>query len=601
MSDDFAQDPALVQEFLIESEELLEHMDQDMVTLEATPQDAEVLNRIFRALHTIKGTSGFLGFEPVVRLSHRAEDVLNDLRKGEIRLTKRMINALLAARDQLGLMLADIHQGGLKEYTIDGLVAELEAVRTPGEIPERLGEMLVADGVIEPVELQSALQEQEASSKDQKLGELLVEKKLASPAEVGNALVRQKQASDSSSDAAAQTMRVDVRKLDELINLVGELMLERNRLMQLTRDLSRGGLTPELDSSFSQSTSRLSFITEELQTAGLKTRMVPIDTVFRKFPRIVRDVANSVQKEVDLVVHGEDTELDKTIVELIGDPLVHLVRNSLDHGLERPEVRVAAGKPRKGTIRLEARQEGDQIIISVADDGAGIDPDRVARKAIEKGLATAERIRALSTREIYDFIFLPGFSTAEKVNDLSGRGVGLDVVGSNLRKMNGTLGLDSRIGFGTTISLRLPLTLAIFPVLLVQTGAEVYALPLRSVLETAHIRSNEVHRLDSGEWLHLRGATLPLLRLAQLFDLKDSSRGADDKVVILGIGEKRIALLVDQLLGQESTVVKPMGSYLHHCPGIAGATIGSDGYVRLVLDPTALVASAGKLARAVAR
>jgi two-component system chemotaxis sensor kinase CheA len=596
VSDDFAQDPALVQEFLIESEELLEHMDQDMVTLETTPKDAEVLNRIFRALHTIKGTSGFLGYEPVVRLSHRAEDVLNDLRKGEIQLTKRMINALLAARDQLGRMLADIHQGGLKEYTIDGLVSELEAVRTPGEVPERLGEMLVADGVIKPDALQEALQEQTASSKDQKLGELLVEKKLASPAEVGNALVRQKQAVDSSSDASAQTMRVDVRKLDELINLVGELVLERNRLMQLRRDLSAGGLSPELDSSFSQSTSRLSFITEELQTAGLKTRMVPIDTVFRKFPRIVRDVANSVKKEVELVVHGEDTELDKTIVELIGDPLVHLVRNSLDHGLELPEVRAAAGKPRKGTIRLEARQEGDQIIISVADDGAGIDPDRVARKAIEKGLATAEHIRALSTREIYDFIFLPGFSTADKVNDLSGRGVGLDVVGSNLRKMNGTLGLESRVGGGTTISLRLPLTLAIFPVLLVQTGAEVYALPLRSVLETAHIRSNEVHRLDSGEWLHLRGETLPLLRLGQIFDLKEASRGADEKVVILGIGEKRIALLVDQLLGQESTVVKPMGSYLHHCPGIAGATIGSDGYVRLVLDPTALVASANKLA-----
>lgn len=599
MSDDFADDPALVQEFLIESEELLEHMDQDMVTLEATPQDAEVLNRIFRALHTIKGTSGFLAFEPVVRLSHRAEDVLNDLRKGEIQLTKRMINALLATRDQLGVMLSDIRQGGLKEYAIDGLVTELEAVRTPGEVPERLGEMLVADGAIEPVELQDALREQAASPQGQKLGELLVEKKLATTAEVGNALVRQKQASDSSaSDAAAQTMRVDVRKLDELINLVGELMLERNRLMQLTRDLSRGGLTPDLDSAFGQSTSRLSFITEELQTAGLKTRMVPIDAVFRKFPRIVRDVANSVQKEVELVVSGEDTELDKTIVELIGDPLVHLVRNSLDHGLERPEVRVAAGKPRKGTIRLEARQEGDQIIISVADDGAGIDPDRVARKAVEKGLATPERIRTLSTREIYDFIFLPGFSTAEKVNDLSGRGVGLDVVGSNLRKMNGTLGLESRIGVGTTISLRLPLTLAIFPVLLVQTGAEVYALPLRSVLETAHIRSNEVHRLDSGEWLHLRGETLPLLRLAHLFALKDSDRGADDKVVILGIGEKRIALLVDQLLGQESTVVKPMGSYLHHCPGIAGATIGSDGYVRLVLDPTALIASANKPAMA---
>jgi len=593
VSDNFAEDPALVGEFLIESEELLQGMDQDMVTLEETPNDAELLNRIFRALHTIKGTSGFLGFEPVVRLSHRAEDVLNDLRKGEIQLTKRMMDALLAARDQLGRMLADIGQGGLQQYAIDDLVSELEIVRKPGEVPQRLGEMLVADGTIEPEALEEVLQEQAESAKEQKLGELLVEKKLASPAKVGDALIRQKQAADSGGDASTQTMRVDVRKLDELINLVGELVLERNRLMQLSRDLNARRVSmDELDSSFSQSTSRLSFITEELQTAGLKTRMVPIDTVFRKFPRLVRDVAHSLNKEVELAVRGQETELDKTIVESIGDPLVHLVRNSLDHGLELPEARVAAGKPRKGTIRLEARQEGDQIIISVADDGAGIDPERVGRKAVEKGLVTVERLRAMTPREIYDFIFLPGFSTVEKATDLSGRGVGMDVVRSNLRKLNGTIGLDSRVGQGTTIALRLPLTLAIFPVLLVQTSEEVYAVPLRSVLETAHIQGNELHRLDGGEWLYLRGETLPLLRLGRMFALKTTNGTGGDKVVILGVGEKRVALLVDHLLGQESTVVKPMGSYLHHCAGIAGATIGSDGHVRLVLDPTALLASA---------
>ena len=365
MDNEFAQDPTLVKEFLVESEELLQRMDQDMVTLETTPKDAELLNRIFRALHTIKGTSGFLAFDPVVRLSHRAEDVLNALRREEVQLSRRMMDALLSARDQLGRMLEDVRQGGLKEYALDPLLAELEAVRAAADAPLRVGEILVAEKVIEPSTLEKTLQEQAASGDPRKLGELLVDKGLASAADVGNAIVRQKQAAESAaSSASAQTMRVDVRKLDELINLVGELVLERNRLTQLSRDVSAGRMSGEtLDSALSQSTARLSFITEELQVAGLKTRMVPIETVFRKFPRLVRDVAHSLQKEVELLVRGEDTELDKTMVELIGDPLVHLVRNSLDHGVETPEVRVAAGKPRSGTIRLEAQQEGDQIVI----------------------------------------------------------------------------------------------------------------------------------------------------------------------------------------------------------------------------------------------
>ncbi len=594
MDNEFAQDPALVQEFLVESEELLQRMDQDMVTLEATPHDAELLNRIFRALHTIKGTSGFLGFEPVVRLSHRAEDVLNDLRKGEIQLSQRMMDALLGARDQLGRMLNDIREGGLKEYEIDKLVAELELVRKPDDVPERLGEMLVSNGVIEPADLQAALAQQSATDHQRKLGELLVEQKVASPSEVGNALIRQKQVSESSANSGAQTMRVDVRKLDELINLVGELVLERNRLMRLTSDLGLGRLSGEdLHSALSRSSARVSFITEELQTAGLKTRMVPIESVFRKFPRLVRDVAHSLNKEVELELLGQDTELDKTMVELIGDPLVHLVRNSLDHGLELPDARIAADKPRHGTIRLEAQQEGDQIVITVLDDGAGIDPERVLRKALEKGLVTAERARGLTQREILDFIFLPGFSTVEKATDLSGRGVGMDVVRSNLKRMNGTIEIDSRLGKGTTIRLRLPLTLAILPVLLVQVADEIYALPLRSVVETTHVQDDELHRVEGMEVLRLRGKTLPILRLAQMFATKLGKVEPDgQKVVILSVGEQQVALLVDHLVGQESTVVKPLGSYLHNCSSIAGATISGDGRVRLVLDPGGLLASA---------
>lgn len=591
MDNDLAQDPTLVKEFLVESEELLQRMDQDMVTLESTPDDAELLNRIFRALHTIKGTSGFLGYEPVVRLSHRAEDVLNNLRKGEIKLTRRMIDALLSARDHLERMLQDIHQGGLREYTIDELVAELEAVQKPEaaiqtEGPSAVTQVVVPEGTNPSADEQATALEQLEAAPAPTEGA-----PVPSPG-VGNTPARQKQA-QSEPSSGSQTMRVDVRKLDELINMIGELVLERNRLNQLSRDLTLGRVSAaDLDSSLNQSTARLSFITEELQSAGLRTRMVPIDTVFRKFPRLVRDVARTVKKEVELLLRGEDTELDKTMVELIGDPLVHLVRNSLDHGLEIPEVRVAAGKPSAGTIRLEASQEGDQIVIIVADDGAGIDPERIGRKAVERELVTAERLRALSKREILDFIFLPGFSTAEKVNDLSGRGVGMDVVRSNLKRLNGTVDLDSNLGVGTTVRLRLPLTLAILPVLLVEVAREVYGLPLRSVVETARIASTEIHWVEGCEVLRLRGETLPLLRLGRMFEAKSTDKDPGDKVVVLGIGEQRVAVLVDHLVGQESTVIKPLSSFLTHSASLAGATISGDGRVRLVLDPAGLLSSA---------
>ena len=588
MDNDFLLDPAMIQEFLVESEELLQRLDQDMVTLEATPNDAELLNRIFRALHTIKGTPGFLNFEPIVRLSHRAEDVLNALRRGEVRLTKRMMDALLAARDHLGRMLSDIRAGGLKQYSIDSLLAELEAAQKPCEAPEPLHDTPTDQSATKAAAEKSAVQEHASSPVTTRPTEAP-----ASPAEAGNVSADQKQSGKPSENNSEQTMRVNVRKLDELINLIGELVLERNRLAQLSRDFSSGRLSSAgLASAFSQSAARLSFITEELQTAGLKTRMVPIDAVFRKFPRLVRDVAHSLQKAVELEVRGQETEIDKTMVELLGDPLVHLVRNSLDHGIEMPEARVSAGKPGQGTIRLEARQEGDQIIIIVADDGAGINPDRVLHKAMEKGLVTADRARQLSSREILDFIFLPGFSTAERVNDLSGRGVGMDVVRSNLKRMNGTIQLDSVPGKGTTIWLRLPLTLAILPVLLVQVSDEAYALPLRAVLETSRIRTGEVHQVEGNEVLRLHGETLPLLRLRRMFAVQASDGElTEEKVVVLLVGEKRVALLVDRLIGQESTVIKPLGAHLHQCSSVAGATIGGDGRVRLVLDPAGLLAS----------
>ncbi len=582
MDNDFLQDPALISDFLVESEELLQGMDQDMVLLESTPDDDALLNRIFRALHTIKGTSGFLGFEPLVRLGHQAEDVLNDLRRHDIPLTRPLMDVLLAVRDQLGRILADIRTGGLKTYDLDALLAELKTMRAASPnvpTPENIAVPNPSAAQIEP----SPAMPSHTPNAVQQTVEIPVEAQAELP------LTRPAQTIDSNADTA-KTMRVDVRKLDEFINLVGELVLERNRLTRLAADASLGRITPEeLHAVLSQSTGRLSFITEELQTAGLKARMVPIDTVFRKFPRLVRDVARSVQKEVELVVRGEDTEIDKTMVELLSDPLVHLIRNSLDHGLESPAARLAAGKKSQGHIRLEARPEGDQIVISVSDDGAGIDPNRILAKALEKDLVTPERARLLTRKEILDFIFLPGFSTAETVNDLSGRGVGMDVVRSNLKRMNGSIEIDSTPGKGTTVLLHLPLTLVILPVLLVQVAGDVYGLPMRSVIETSQMRPGDVHQVEGREVLQLRGLTFPLLRLGAMLNSQPDPGGQGEKVVILSVGEKRIALGVDHLIGQESTVIKPLGSYLHNCAGIAGATIGGDGRVRLVLDPAGLI------------
>jgi two-component system chemotaxis sensor kinase CheA len=598
---DLAQDPELVREFLVESEELLEAVDEGMIALEAAPDDTELLNRIFRALHTIKGTSGFLGFDPVIRVSHRAEDVLNALRRGELKLSRRIIDVLLRARDQLGRMLGDIRNNQLGEYALEPLLSELEAVQKPDVAPQ-LGDLLVAEGVIEPVVLQSTLDEQAKAEPAKKLGTMLVEKHLASPAQVGEALVKQKQIAESV--AVPQTMRVDVHKLDELINLIGELVLERNRLVQVSRDLTAGRLDAEkLEDALTQTTARLTFLTEELHVAGLKTRMVPIDTVFRKFPRIVRDLAHSLKKEVELVVSGQETELDKTMVELIGDPLVHLVRNSLDHGLEEPAVRTAAGKSPGGTLRLEAREEGDQIVIRITDDGAGIDPERIAGKAVEKGLVTADRVRTLSKREILDFIFLPGFSTKEVASDVSGRGVGMDVVRTNVKNMNGTVELDSNLGQGTTVTLRLPLTMAILPVLSVKVGEEIYGLPMRTVIETLRAEAGQIHVVEGCEAIHVRGKTIPLIRLSRALGVAkalEAGKGCQ-KLVIVGLGSRKVAFLVDDLVGAEATVIKPLDVLSRQSIGIAGATVGGDGLVRLLLDPASLVAEAEAQGNGVAK
>jgi two-component system chemotaxis sensor kinase CheA len=556
---DFVPDE-LINDFITESDELVQAVEQDLLNLEDAA-DSEVLNRIFRGMHTIKGTSSFFGFDKLVELTHHAEDLLNQLRKGELPVTREIIDALLRVNDQVRLMVQDVRAGKTPQCDLAPFLELLEScVPSPGSVTDPLAsssEPAPVDSISA-----SALASLKAETAEQQASRALAAVK------------------PDSSD----TMRVEIRKLDYLVNLVGELVLERNRLLRLSQDIaSSDGKDTELAESIAASTARLGFITDELQDASLRTRMVPIDNVFRKLPRLVRELANQVEKQVEICITGQETEIDKTMIEHIHDPLVHILRNSLDHGIESADRRVSAGKNPVGRISVDARQQGDQIIVTISDDGRGIDPEIIRTKVIEKGLYSAEHAATLSRRELLEALFLPGFSTAEKVNNLSGRGVGMDVVRTNLRHLNGNVEIESVPGQGTTITLKVPLTMAILPVLLVQVSDEVYAIPLRSVLETVRMDHSAVHRVEGCEVLVLRDRTVPLLRLNEMVGSQCSKQAS--RAVILSINESRFALAVEALIGQESTVIKPLSAILRSSRYVAGATITGDGRVRLVLDP----------------
>jgi two-component system, chemotaxis family, sensor kinase CheA len=367
-------------------------------------------------------------------------------------------------------------------------------------------------------------------------------------------------------------------------------VLERNRMTQLQSDYQSGLDHAAFSDDFGKLSKRLNFVTSELQTQVLKMRMLPVEKVFKKFPRIVRNLARDLGKEVDLQIFGEETELDRSVVDEIGDPLIHLIRNALDHGLETPDERLAAGKNRCGTVVLSAAHEGNQIVISIKDNGRGIDPDRVTKKALEKGLITEEQLATMAPREILDLLFLPGFSTKEQATDLSGRGVGMDVVRTNIRKLSGIIEIKNEIGQGSEFILKLPLTLAIIQSLLVEVEREVYSIPLASVIETMRVDQNDFHIVGGQEVLKLRDSVLPLLRLQRVFDcaVSDADRNIC-YVVVVGVAEKRIGLVVTRLLGQQEVAIKPLGKFLTDLPGIGGSTIMGDGRVALIVDPMGLI------------
>lgn len=626
----------IIQDFLMDATEMLDELDQSFVELEDSPKDMDLLNKVFRAMHTIKGSAGFLGFDQVIVISHESENILNLLRQEKMKITPVVMDGLLKALDLLKLLISNIRnkddtkvdieqvdiilkeivnageedEGDVKSQAVevspadekatikkekkkakakkaDTAASEKKAAQKKGKkkgkeegIPPKLGEILVEEKVISKEEMEDVLAEQNS---DLKLGEELLQKNMIKEQDLEMALAKQ-----GKEPKADVTIRVETSRLESVLNLVGELVLSRNMLIKTTSRLSESYPEDKNVSVLSDTIASLDHVTTDLQWAVMKTRMQPIGRVFNKFIRMVRDLSRSMEKDVDLVIFGEDTELDKNIIEDIGDPLVHLVRNAVDHGIEKPEEREMTGKPRKATLKLSAFHEGKDVVIEVSDDGKGIDPDVIKRKAVEKGLVSEADAERMNEKDILKFIFSPGFSTAEKVTDTSGRGVGMDVVKNNVSKLNGTIDTDSEVGKGTKISIRLPLTIAIIQALMVKVGAENYAIPLNNVEEIVRVRQKDIKTIDKKEVLHQRGSVIPLMRLAELLSVDSSSTDEWLYTIIIALGENRIGLLADRLIGEEEIVIKSLGDYLEDVDVVKGATITGDGDVVLILDVAAL-------------
>ena len=596
------EDQELLEAFLAETKELLEKLDDDLVRLEKTSDDPELLNRIFRSIHTVKGASSFLGFDQLVKVTHKAEDVLNRLRKSELRITPEIIDVILETADLVKTLVNDIKTGEIQERDIENTIVKLlplliedtdadppgqSASQTPSPTTSPKKTMISPlSGESEPPQSSTSDNGTEIISHSETTNGAALEKTTGlTKTDLG----KTRELSDNT------TVRVDTKRLDDLMNQVGELVLERNRMIQINQSLLQD-ISGKIDfkEEFEKLTKRMDFVTSELQTQVLKIRMLPVEKVFKKFPRIVRNMARDSEKEIDLQIFGGETELDRSVVDEIGDPLIHLIRNSVDHGLELPEKRIAEGKPRVGTLILSAIHEGNQIVISIKDDGAGIDTDKVGRKALEKDLVTKEQLASMSQRELLELIFLPGLSTKDKASDLSGRGVGMDVVKTNIKKLNGLVEIKSEKGQGSEFILRLPLTLAIIQSLLVEVEGEIYSVPLSSVLETLRVDQRQFHMIGNQEVLKLRDIVLPLIRLENLFKVKrQDEQSYFCYVVVVGNAEKRIGLVVTRLVGQQEIAIKSLGSYLANVQGISGSTILGDGRVALIIDPAALLENTG--------
>ncbi|RVZ45531.1 chemotaxis histidine kinase/response regulator CheAY2 [Helicobacter pylori] len=644
----------IMEDFLIEAFEMNEQLDQDLVELEHNPEDLDLLNRIFRVAHTIKGSSSFLNLNILTHLTHNMEDVLNRARKGEIKITPDIMDVVLRSIDLMKTLLVTIRDTGSdtnngKENEIEEAVKQLQAItsqnlegaketsgakETPKEIKEEIKEKakeevkanktptaensasdnpladepdldyanMSAEEVEAEIErLLNKRQEADKERRAQKKQEAKPKQEVAPAKEIPKTetpkapKTETKAKADTEENKAPsigveQTVRVDVRRLDHLMNLIGELVLGKNRLIRIYSDVEERYDGEKFLEELNQVVSSISAVTTDLQLAVMKTRMQPVGKVFNKFPRMVRDLSRELGKSIELIIEGEETELDKSIVEEIGDPLIHIIRNSCDHGIEPLEERRRLNKPETGKVQLSAYNEGNHIVIKISDDGKGLDPVMLKEKAIEKGVISERDAESMSDREAFNLIFKPGFSTAKVVSNVSGRGVGMDVVKTNIEKLNGIIEIDSEVGVGTTQKLKIPLTLAIIQALLVGVQEEYYAIPLSSVLETVRISQDEIYTVDGKSVLCLRDEVLSLVRLSDIFKVDAIlESNSDVYVVIIGLADQKIGVIVDYLIGQEEVVIKSLGYYLKNTRGIAGATVRGDGKITLIVDVGAMM------------
>ncbi len=725
-------DDEILQDFLVEAGEILEVLNEQLVDLEQSPGDADLLNAVFRGFHTVKGGAGFLAIDPMVDACHVCEDVFNVLRQGARSVNPALMDAVLQGLDSVQVMFAEIKQGQeptpaspellqrLKKYSVpasadevDEAVAEtvsvaseeatqdaadaavhdsaedefealLDAMEGVDETPAASSSDEITDDEFEDLldqihgkgkhggsvasqnkpeattepaatnddlisddefdklldnihgkgkgptasndsaakNKQPAAKSAAASSSnddlisDDEFDKLLDDihgqgkgptsdstnkkttapKPAAKPATAAKPAAASKQSAPAAAAPAKNTpppaetsVRVDTERLDEIMNLVGELVLVRNRLQTLRATMGEGQVT--------QAIANLDMVTSDLQTSVMKTRMQPIKKVFGRFPRVVRDLARQIKKEIKLEMMGEETDLDKNLVEALADPLVHLVRNAVDHGIEPPDVREKKGKSREGTVILSAQQEGDHILLTIEDDGAGMDPNVLRTKAVEKGLMDEETAARLNDKEAFNLIFMAGFSTKDQISDISGRGVGMDVVKTRITQLNGTLDIDSEVGKGTSLSIKVPLTLAILPTLMIALGERTFALPLSNVSEIFELEKRKTNIVDGQLMVMVREKAVPLFYLNKwLLKPGEKSRHPTGKgqVIIVTIGTRMVGLVTDQVIGQEEVVIKPLGAMLQGLPGFAGSTITGDGGIALIIDVQSLLKARAK-------
>lgn len=650
----------ILQDFLVEADELLELLAEQLVDLERTPEDADLLAAIFRAFHTVKGGAGFLAITPLVEICHRGEDVFNVLRQGDRVADTDLMDVILQVMDTVNEMFDVVRTGEEPDPADPELMKALENLaKVPGDEAAPVAEVVAEpepEPTPEPVSAEAAPESDDitdeefealldnlhgdgksatpgddvaasASASDEisedefdsmlddlygsgPIGGATTEKSEPAPVEekpeavaedkpvekapvvAEKAVVPAKPAAKADAKSKAKppapktesVVRVDTERLDEIMNMVGELVLVRNRLQTLQVEVEHERMA--------KAVSDLDLVTSDLQSSVMKTRMQPIKKVFGRFPRVVRDLARSLNKEIELELVGEDTDMDKNMVEALADPLVHLVRNSVDHGVETPAVREAAGKSRQGKVVLSAAQQGDHILLTIEDDGAGMDAEVLRAKAVEKELMDAESAARLDNRACYNLIFMAGFSTKEQISDVSGRGVGMDVVKTRITQLGGSITIDSELGKGTTMRLKLPLTLAILPTLMIVLEDQTFALPLTAVVEIFHVDINEISVVDGKPVIVIREQALPLLHVGEWlvkgYD-KQKSNSQMAHVVVVNVGSQQLGFVVDQLVGQEEVVIKPLGAFLHGTKGLAGATITGNGKIALILDVPGLV------------